>query len=160
MSSSKAEALAAEFKALNDGIIEFATNCSEEDWAKTTEEEGWPIGAVLHHLAMGHYAVIGMIKRVTRGQELPDASSVDIDKMNAKQLEDGVNFTREMAVEAFGKNGGKVHEYMLGLSDEQIDTVHHFSLWGIDVSVGKLFTNVYLKSGGAHYESVKATLAN
>lgn len=158
MSDTKAQALAEQFKLLNDGMIAFSSNCSDADWAKTTAEEGWSVGAVLHHVAMGHYSVIGLIKRAARGQELPDASNVNIDEMNEQQLVDGANFTREMAVGAFEKNGGKIHEFMTGLSDEQIDTVHHFSLWGIDVSIGQLFENVYLKSGADHFDSVKATV--
>ena len=154
----RADILVERFTTMNNAITEIAENATDEQWAMVVEGENWPVGFVLNHIVAGHYSVIGLIKRVVRGQPLPDLSNQNTDAENEQMLAESANIGRNEVLAITRKNGEKIASFMSTLTDEQLTEVHHWSLWGQDWSIERMFKIVILHSAGGHLANVQATL--
>ena len=54
MASDRATALADDFSAANAEAMDFVRRCTAAEWTLTVPGEEWPVGVVLHHIAVGH----------------------------------------------------------------------------------------------------------
>lgn len=160
MNAQRAQELAAQFKAQNDQYIAFVDACDDATWQANVPGEDWTVGSVFHHIAAGHYASTGLMKRAVRGQEVPVFGSEFIEQRNAEQAAQHASYKRDEVAEMLRVNGAKIHTFIGGLSDEQLDTEFRFGLFDKGIAVGKLFKIVILRSCYEHYEHVLAATSS
>ena len=70
MVASKANALAVELERANDEVAAFALACSPEQWRAVVRGEQWPVGVVVHHVAVGHDLMRRWLGRVAAGDDI------------------------------------------------------------------------------------------
>ena len=158
--SERAVALAGDFTAFNDEVIAFVESCTEEDWQKTTEAEGWTVAAVSRHIAAGHYAILGWAKMLVAGEELPEITFDAVHGMNAEAAAASASATQAEVLGLLRENGTAISEYVASLSDDDLDRTASLALIGGDISVEGFVNGFFIASGGEHLASAKATVAS
>jgi hypothetical protein len=117
--SPAAESLAAELEAANDEAIAFVETCSDGQWATVVEGENWPVGVVMHHIAVGHLQMMDWLDRARRGDPiLTTASDIDVD--NARHAVDCAGVDRAETVERLRRHGAALAEIIGGLSTGEL----------------------------------------
>jgi len=148
--------LAERFKALNNEMIAFVENCSDENWRKVCPGEQWPVGVVARHVAASHFGALGLVKMIVAGEKLPDLSGAAIDQMNVKHADKHRNCTRDEVLKTLRENGGSGVDYVAGLGDADLDRIGHVAAAGGDLTVEQIFENIILRSAGEHLAHTKA----
>ncbi len=77
-----AEQMAGDFDAANDEAIAFVESCTEGHWTAMVSGEDWPVGVVVHHIAVGHLQMIDWLGRARCGDAITK-SAAEIDSDNA-----------------------------------------------------------------------------
>jgi uncharacterized damage-inducible protein DinB len=82
---SRAQQLAAEFEAVNDGILAAVAAATHEQWQRATESERWPAGVVAHHVAEVQRFFTRVIAGLLDGDAAPvEVRGADVDANNAR----------------------------------------------------------------------------
>lgn len=157
--SERAVSLADKFSTFNDDVIAFVEGCSDEDWQKTTEAEGWTVAAVCSHIAGGHYGILGWAKMIVNGEPLPEITFDAIHNMNAESAASSAVATKEQVLRLLQENGGATSSFVSSLSDEDLDRSTHLDLVGGAISTENFINGFFIESGGEHLASAKATVA-
>ena len=97
MPSERAAALAADFAAANQDVVEFARSCSEAEWALVVPGEQWPVGVVVHHIAEGHEHGLQWLSRMAHGEPVTDTAE-GIDQDNAAHATRAATVDRDETV--------------------------------------------------------------
>lgn len=118
--SERAEQLASKFEALNNDLITFVEGCSDDQWAKTTKEEGWSVGATAHHVAVGYAPITGLIQGLAAGTQLPQITMEQIDQGNAQHAEQFAKVTNKETVELLRSGGEAAAKMVRSLNGEQL----------------------------------------
>ena len=148
--------LAERFKALNNEMIAFVENCSDENWRKVCPGEQWPVGVVARHVAASHFGALGLVTSIVAGEKLPDLTVAVIDQLNFKHAEKHRNCTREEVLKTLRENGGSIADAMAGLSDADLDRSGHVPAAGGDLTVEQIIETIILRSAGEHLAHTKA----
>jgi len=151
--------LADRFESANNDVIAAVEGCSDDQWRKTTNSEGWSVGVVAHHIASSHEPVAGLVRLVATGQPLPNLTMDMIHAGNAQHAQEQANCTREETL-ALLKSGGEAAASILrGLSDEQLDRAAPLALLGgKEVSANQLVEMVMIGHPVQHLESINSAL--
>jgi len=144
------------FTALNNGMIVFVENCSDENWRKVCPGEQWPVAVVARHVAASHFGALGLVKMIVAGEKLPDLTGAVIDQLNFKHAEKHRNCTRDEVLKTLRENGGSIVDSMAGLSDADLDRIGHVAAAGGDLTVEQIIETIILRSAGEHLAHTKA----
>ena len=154
----RAEALATKFEAANNDVISMVESASDDQWKATTEEEGWPVGVVAHHIGGGHPLIAGLVQALASGAEIPPLTTEQLDQANAKHSEEHANCTKEETLEMLRTGGVAAAAAVRGLTDEQLDKTSTVIAGAPDMSVEQVIENVMIGSAANHGASMKKTL--
>jgi uncharacterized damage-inducible protein DinB len=151
--------LADRFESANNDVIAAVQGCSDDQWQRTTNSEGWSVGVVAHHIATSNEPIAGLIRLVATGQPLPNLTRDMIDAGNAQHAHEQANCTREETL-ALLKSGGEAAASILrGLSDEQLDRSAPLPLvGGKEMSANQLVEMVLIGHPVQHLESINSAL--
>lgn len=152
----RANSLAEQFTSLNNDMISFVENCSDEDWKKVTDGEQWPVGVVACHVAKGHYGVLAWAKMIVAGEALPEITMDQIHKMNADQAKENADITNSEVLDALKNNGSAITNFIREMSPEDLDRTAALSLIGGDISTQQFIENFIIQNVGEHLANMKA----
>ena len=150
-----ADSLAESFNALNADLLEFVQSCSDADWRKVTDAEGWPVGVTARHIAVAHYPVIEWVQMLVQGDPLPPVTMATVDQINAQHAAEHPHCTREEVVALLRSNHARVIAYLETLDDEDLARQGYLKLLDADVSAATLFTAILIDATSAHLESMQ-----
>ncbi len=155
--SSKARELAAQLGETNDAVIGFARGLSNDQWRTIVPGEGWPVGVVVHHVAVGHDLMLRWLGSVSRGVDIADdAASVDgANDRHAREFADvGVHDT----VALLQANGARLAAFIHGLDDSQLGRTAAFGPGnGMTVDAERM-AEVAIRHCTAHLANARAAL--
>lgn len=154
--SGRAKEMAERIRVFNNEVISFVENCTEENWRKLCPAEDWTVGVVARHIGAGHYGAVSMAKLIVQGQKLPEVTGEQIVRMANDHARNHADCSKSEVLGVLREQGAAVTDYILGLSDEELDRTSYFLLFGGEVSAWKFIENVILVPGGGHFESMKA----
>ena len=143
------------FKALNNEMIAFVENCSDENWRKVCPGEQWPVGVVARHVAASHFGALGLVKLIVAGEKLPDLTGAVIDRLNFKHADKHRDCTRDEVLRTLRENGGSIVDAMAGLTDADLDRIGHVAAAGGDLTVEQIIGTIILRSAGEHLAHAK-----
>ena len=152
----KARELAGRLRAFNDDLVKFVENCSETNWTKTCEKEGWPVGVTARHIGAAHFEAVELARMIVNGQKLPEFTMDQLVDMANEHARRHAGCTREEVLGLLRRKGGTFADYVAGLSDAERDRTGHLALAGGRLTAQQLVEAVILKSGGEHFASMKA----
>jgi hypothetical protein len=129
---------AAQIEAANDELIAYVESCSDEDWAKTCEGEGWPVGVVAHHIAWGHHIAAGWIRTLVAGHQIP-GSPEQHDAGNAAAAAEAIGITRDEVIALARQNIVELADVVRSLTEDDLAKTAAFGPGGgFEMSVGRL----------------------
>ena len=141
--SEDAQRLAADLAAANDEVIAFVETCNDEQWTTMVEGENWPVGVVMHHIAMGHRQMIDWLGHARRGDPITITAS-EIDADNARHARAFAGVGRADTVGELRRHGALLAHFIRGLTADELDTSVPFG-----PADGRAFTTRQLVSAAA-----------
>ena len=116
--SDQAAALAADYRAVSDEVVEFVRSCSDEQWARKSDVEGWTVGALCNHIADGHVGIRTWLQSCLAGKPLEGVA--DIHTNNAERSDVNSARGREETITRLERNSAPMRDLIAGLTDEQL----------------------------------------
>jgi hypothetical protein len=120
MGSERATALADDFAAANADATAFVRRCTDTQWKTVVPGEGWPVGVVLHHIAVGHGQGVRWLSAMRSGEGVTDTAE-GIDRENAAHAARMAAVGREETIALLEQNGADLRAALRSLSDEELD---------------------------------------
>jgi DinB superfamily len=118
MPSERADALAAEFAAANAEAMDFVRGCTDAEWKTNVPAEGWPVGVVLHHIAVGHGHGVRWLCDMASGAGVTETAE-DIDRDNAMHAVRMEGVGQDETLALLEQNGALLESTLRGLGDEE-----------------------------------------
>ena len=123
VASSRAQALASEFRAENEALIALVADMHERDWSADCPDEGRSVGVVVGHIAQGHLIVGGIVRAIAAGRPLPVQARRTVEqgaRFNARQARRLASATRDEALRVLRTNTDRMARIIGRLSDEDL----------------------------------------
>jgi hypothetical protein len=152
----RAMELAERFKAFNEEVIRFVTDCTDENWGKASPGEQWSVGVIIRHIAASHFGALKLAKMMVAGEPLPELTAAAIDQMNAKHAEAHRHCTRDEVLGVLRESGASVARFVAGLRDEDLDRKGHIAAVGGDMTAEQVVGIIMIQSGKEHLASAKS----
>jgi hypothetical protein len=152
----RAEALAGRFE---QAVAEFAKTvegCSDGQWAKVCNDEGWTVGQTAQHVSGQFPLEMEFIRAAAEGTPMPTYSWDDINGKNGARAEKNSAATRQQVLQELKDGGASTAAYIRKLSDEQLDRTGKLGLaGGADVSTEQLINGgVLIEHVTGHLQSI------
>ena len=80
--SQTGQLIAIEYRAAIGELADLCSQSSERDWNAMSAAEGWPVGTVIHHLAVSNRVICDWIRVLASGEDIA-TSSQEVDRINA-----------------------------------------------------------------------------
>ncbi len=116
-----AEPMAGDFDAANDEAIAFVEACTDGHWTTMVVGEDWPVGVVLHHVAVGHLQMIDWLGRARCGEAIT-TSAAEIDADNERHAHDFAGVTRADTIDGLRRHGAALAQLIRGLDRRELST--------------------------------------
>jgi DinB superfamily len=120
MASERAAALADDFATANAEATSFVRGCSDEEWKRTVPGEGWSVGVVMHHIAVGHGHGVRWLADMRSGEGVTDTAE-GIDRENAAHAVRMERVGKEETIALLEQNAAQLESALRSLSDDELD---------------------------------------
>ena len=157
--SEQAAQLAEKFEAINGEFINVVSDCSAEQWQRTSASEGWTVGVVAHHVAGSHAAFTGLLQALASGNnQLPPVTMDMIAVGNAQHAKDFATVGKPETLELLTRDGEMLAQSIRGLTDEQLGyTTNVFG--GREMTVAQVVENVFIGHPTGHLAHIRESIA-
>ena len=115
--SERATEYATTFDRHSNELIALAAGLTAEQWDSICPEEGWPVGTVVHHVAMSFPTLSRWIQKISAGQQVSLPKSA-IDEYNAEHAHQ--TYEQAATIDLLRANSAPLHELIASLTDEQL----------------------------------------
>jgi len=133
--------------------------CSDEEWRRTSEAEGWTVAAVAHHVASAQPSILQMVQAVANGQAPPPITSEMLDENNAKHAVELAACSRDEVLDLLRREGSESVEVVRSFSDEQLDRAAPMAFaGGAPMSALHLVEAGFIGHVAEHLASIKAAV--
>ncbi len=156
--SARAQEFAAEFRTLNDAVIEAIAGYSAAQWQAHTSDEGWTVAATAHHIAVGHAEIAKLIEAIAHDLPLPRVVTLTRDQGNQANLEHAATFadaSRDEVLALLRENGAHVSAVVEAFTDADLAKVQP----GFPLSTERVIARVLIQHVRAHFASVQTAVA-
>lgn len=126
--TTRAEKLADRIREGANAIIEFAENCTDDEWETLCDNENRSVGTLIHHVASAYVAEQGAVKALSKGNGLVGVTWEAVNQGNANHAEHHENPDKAETIALLKTNSEDIAVVVSALSDEQLDTVGPLSL--------------------------------
>jgi DinB superfamily len=109
--------------------IEFCESCSEEGWTTITAAEGWPVAAVVRHIAEAGRLLVGFAQEMAAGRDV-HTTMEDLDAWNGVQLVTWSKTTRAEAIALLEDVGQLATSSVRAYTEEELAGEHDFAVYG------------------------------
>ena len=157
--SQRAKDLAERIRSFSENVIVFVEELSDGDWTKICQWEQWTVGVTARHLGAGHLAIYDMAGMIIRGEELPQLTMDQVHDMSKKDAQEHADCTKSEALEHLNKNGPKLVEFVLALSDEDLDCKGSMPAFGGEFTTEEFIDMIVFQNGIQHFNNMKSAVA-
>ncbi len=158
--SNRAKDISKRIESLRDKVTLFVENLSEDEWKKTCDWEQWPVGVTARHIGASHFAIVGMLEMIIKGETLPQVTMDQINEKSKADAKKHLDCTKAEALERLRDNGSQLAAFVAGLSDEDLDRTGSMPAFGGRVSAEQIIENIIFRSASQHFDSMKAAIGN
>lgn len=100
-------------------VVSFVRACDEREWREVTTIEGWPVGVIAHHIAVGYETAIRWIDHLRRGEAVPgDEESHDAG--NARHAAEFSSTTKGQTLADLESGAVRLREYLTTIKVEEM----------------------------------------
>lgn len=153
----RGELLAEELRAKVSEIIATLEGMSDDQWRRTCAAEGWPVGLVAFHIALGLERQGGWIENALEGGPVHEFSWDQTDEMNAAVAKAGILPSRQFVLAGLPAAAERFRALLQNMSDSDLDRIA-LSHAGKDLSV-QVLMKVFMRHIDEHAASVRNALA-
>lgn len=153
--SSRSKKLADRLNSLNEEVISFVENCTEDDWSRIGAE-GWPLGVTARHIGANHYPAVSAVKMILSGEKLPEMTMERITEYANRHAREHAACTKSEVLDVLRTQGSKLIEFAGGLEDSDLDKSGYLPALGSNMTVEQYIDTVILQSGREHFKNIKA----
>jgi hypothetical protein len=158
--SERAQALADQFEAAYNELLETVEGIPDDKWKLTCQNDERSVGVVAHHIGSSITGTFEAARMAGTGQPVPPLSRDMIDSMNAKHAMEHANCSKSDALDVIKSNGTHVHKELAGMTDEQLDQEVRFPLIGADkVTAEAIVEKLVIGHMMMHLPDIRATVA-
>jgi DinB superfamily len=125
MTSERASELADDFAAANAEAMAFVRGCHDDEWTLTVPGEGWTVGVVMHHIAIGHGHGVHWLQDMRSGEGVTDTAE-GIDRENADHAVRMERVGKDETIALLEQNGAQLEATLRSLSDDELDRTAPF----------------------------------
>lgn len=159
--SERAVILAGRLTQANDAVIAFVDQCPVEDWRAVTQEEGWPVGVVCHHIAWIFGAHRALVERAAAGEPLPAEITWElVHERNAQQAREWADYAPETTRDLLRQQGDEAAQTVRQLSDAQLARTTVFSLVGETPITTEVLVKIMTNHALGHLKSAQTTASD
>jgi hypothetical protein len=135
---SRIEEALAQFDDVHADVVEFVRGCDEREWRELTTVEGWPVGVVAHHIAVGYVTAIGWIDHLRRSEPVPGNEDTH-DEGNALHAAVFASTTKDQTRADLEANAALFRQFLVGVSSEEMPRkAAHGPAGGVVISVERM----------------------
>ena len=156
--SNRREDLAVRIEAFGREVIDYVSNITADDWAKTCEGEGWSVGTTARHIG-NHLGISDVAAMVVRGEALPQWTMDDINHMANQDSHAHADCTKAEALDLLHRKCDGMTGFLRGLAAGDLDRKGSMPAFGGEVTVAQLIDFVIFQSAAQHLDSIKKTVA-
>lgn len=140
-------------------VVSFVRACDEREWREVSTVEGWPVGVIAHHIAVGHTAAIRWIDHLRRGEAIPgDPDSHD--EGNARHAAEFASTTKEQTLADMESSAARLREYLLTIPVEELRReAEHGPAGGRVISVERMVLAT-ARHPRMHLENMRAAIGD
>ena len=149
------EVIARDMERAMDELLQFCRDCTEKEWQTSTQEEGWPIGTVAHHVGVGAGYVIEMVRRMATGG-VASESMDELHSINAVHAENA--YDREDTVAFLEQVRRETGLFLRSITDRDLETVGWSVGRRVQRSAGEQ-AQILISHVNSHLESLRSTRA-
>jgi Mycothiol maleylpyruvate isomerase N-terminal domain len=153
----EAEELARQFEAAHNEVIAFVETCTERQWTTMVEGEGWTVGVVMHHVAMGHRQMLDWLDHARRGEPITKTAA-EIDSDNARHARDFAAVTRAQTMESLERHGADLARCIGGLSPGDLATAVSFGPGNAMAVTARELAPIAARHGRTHLAAARGPL--
>ena len=122
----------------NAEFVAFVKTCTDDEWGRATEAEGWPVNAVADHIAWGHEVSAGWIRTIRAGDDVPGSPEAH-DAANAARATGAAGTSRAEVIEVANRNVEQLAELLRSLTETDLSKSAAFGPGGgMTMSVDQL----------------------
>jgi len=127
-----------QFDEVHVEVVAFVHACDEHDWREVTTIEGWPVGVVAHHIAVGYTTAMGWIDHLRVGEPVPGNSDTH-DEGNAQHAATFASTTKQQTLDDLEANAARFRSYLVGITAEELpNEAAHGPAGGVVISVERM----------------------
>lgn len=157
--TTRAEALAAQFVAINDAIIDAVSNSSADQWQRATASESWSVGVVAHHVLAVQHFFSGILNGLSAGEtRLVPLTSQEVDENNARHAREFAGVDKQETLLALRESGRELWGTISGLDDTQLARIV-FVIDGQELTAEQVIEFGLIGHFQEHLASIRAALA-
>lgn len=152
----KGRILAERIQRFTDDLLAFIEGCSDTQWGERLPWEEWSVGVTARHIAAGHLEAVSLARLIVQGRPLPELSAGQLAQLANEHARKHAGCTRADVAGILRRNAAATIDWIAGLSDEELDRTADVPFAGGEISAADLIRAVVLRSGGEHFEHMKA----
>lgn len=164
--SNHAQELAAQFRQVNADVLQFARECSPEDWRRTVPHEGRSVAYLIDHIAYAYGGETKVILACVTGQEQPRAwdelparfTMEELHAMNAKRWEANPYPDQQETIARLREQGERTAAVIENLSEADLQQTVTFGPFG-ERTVAEFIAGPLIRHPGAHLPNIRQELA-
>jgi len=156
--STRANELATKLEHANDELIELVDHLSDEQWRVSSTEEGWPVGAVVDHVADAFPSFARTVAGITGGGTFPVTWEM-LAVANAKQVAAYEDGHKDETLAKLRRDSAELVRYIRGLTDAQLDAAGQIDLLGHEpVSAARVIEDLVIRHTDTHTASIRESI--
>lgn len=152
------ELLAGALSAKVSEIIATLERVSDEQWRRTCATEGWPVGLVAFHIALGIERQGGWIENALEGGPVHEFSWDQTDEMNAAVARAGILPSRPFVLAGLAAAAERLRARLQNMSDSDAERTA-LSYKSRDLSV-QVLMQVFMRHVDEHHASIRKAVAD
>ncbi len=145
------------FTLVCDELVALAGSLTPEQWGAITKEEGWPVGTVVHHMAMAMPVNVRWLQKISAGHQVSLPMSA-IDEANAQHAT--ATYDHAATVILLRANSAVLSQTIADLTDEQWAASAPFAPGGegFVITTEQLVRGVVIRHVRTHLADIRAAL--
>jgi len=127
-----------QFDEVHAEVVAFVLACDERDWRERTTVEGWPVGVVAHHIAVGYTTAMGWIDHLRAGEAVPGNPEAH-DAGNAEHAAVFDQTTKAETLADLEANAATFREFLVRIEPDELSSeAVHGPAGGVVISVERM----------------------
>ena len=121
-------------------LVAYIEGCSESGWQQVSSSEGWAVGALAYHCAVGNDVALGWVCQILAGRHVTDSADTH-HAHNAADAERHRGVSPSVAIAAVRRTTERTAHFIRSLTDAELERSAVLGVAGQERSIGQFIPN-------------------